>query len=287
MAQVNATSTAIEFVVRGGGLGDDVCVPANVMNVGDKKFIPLSRSDRRLQRYVLGSRPHLGGRSKTAPFDSNSFLAGLSALRNAAVDTLLLKHLQDQDPIVNIDVQQKAARKDIDPAELKPTVTIELPAVYFDMEHEAFALEPNVAACVTDLLKVSVVRIEGNADILHHVRAGMLEAMAPPEARRRRAAPLSQSIGVKGVFADKRRRVVWSWCRVPGEDPVRITKKPDVWETAVVQCAAHALAAQVVVLEAKGGPVSLEEGEDALALEEGEVELALEEGGDEFAVGGA
>ena len=116
MAQVNATSTAIEFVVRGGGLGDDVWVPANVMNVEDKQFIPLSRSDRRFQRYVLGSRPHLGGRSKTAPFAFNSFLDGLSALRNAAVDTLLLQHLQDQDPIANIVFVQKAARKDIDPA---------------------------------------------------------------------------------------------------------------------------------------------------------------------------
>ena len=136
----------------------------------------------------------------------------------------------------------------MDPAELTSTGTIELPAVYFGMEHEAFALEPNLAACVTDLLSDSVVRIDGNADIMHHVRAGMLEAMAlGAEGGRRRAAPLSKIIEVKGVFADTRRKLLYGWCRVPGEEPVNVVKKPDSWEDAVVQGAAHALAAEDVV----------------------------------------
>ena len=54
-----------------------------------------------------------------------------------------------------------------------------------------------------------------------------------------------------GVFADNRRKLPYDWCRVPGEKPVKVVKKPDRWDDASVQSAAHALAAEVVVLEAE------------------------------------
>ena len=142
MAQVNATSTAMEFVVRGGGWGDDVWVPPNVTEVEDNKFIPSLRSDMRFQRYVLAPPPHThtptttwerGPRQRSSP-STPSWTACRSCATQEST-TFSSTHIQDQDPIANIDIVQTSARKDMDPAELTSTGTIELPAVYFGMQH--------------------------------------------------------------------------------------------------------------------------------------------------------
>lgn len=233
-----ATTVGMELVVHGGGLDyERPWCPSHAVTVDGVVFLPLSRSDRNLQRYIFGR-----GRCKdsNAPLASNAFFDELAKVRNRAVDAAIMQYLIDQDPMSTLTSLPKNARQTVDPQDIPRVVDAALPAVELETATETAMYAQRQARFMLNMRRTGLICIEATAENLAHVRAGAMTAQKAADAQpRKRAAPLIDC-GVKGVLADKRRKMLSTTCMVNGVKQ-KFTKKPEVWDHYHINAAAQDL----------------------------------------------
>ena len=238
MAGDTATRVSMQLVIEGGGLEKERWCPASVVEVEGMQFVPVSRSDRALQRYVFG-RGH--SKDSNAPLASNVFLDELTKVRDRAVDATILQYLRDQDPLATLNAIPRTARQDIDAAFLPRTVQITIPAVELQTATESIVFERRQALCLLNMRRAGLIFIEATAENMAHVRAGVISMKDMHAQPRKRAAPMVDC-GVKGIVADKRRKMLYTtWIDPEGKKKQRFTKKPAVWDNFNINVAAQEL----------------------------------------------
>ena len=202
-------------------------VPREVIVSNGTNFIELSKSDRKLHRFI-----GFPGKD-SAPLAGNEFFDELARKRNDVVDEAVWQHLLQKDPLLDENSKQKimrVQRSSVDEADLPGVVEIDLPEVAFTLESgEELTCDAISIKCLLTLSSVRKVAVEASPAVLKYIRAASLHAAQPREKR-----PWSLT-DVKGARCDKRRKTVYLWHEIPGSRPRRLQKK----KTRLMGAACH------------------------------------------------
>ena len=121
------------IVITGGALNKkDAWVVTDYAVIDNSKYIELSRSNRKLQRFI-----GVPGQD-SSPLAKNGFLDKLTRLRNAAVDDATFEFMKKQDPIATDSSALKAKaidnmRKTMDVSDVPASVTLKLDAISHEL----------------------------------------------------------------------------------------------------------------------------------------------------------
>ncbi len=239
---VHGVCTKIANVIVGGALEDIAWAPTTSMK-DNSDFMAITRTDRRLAKFI-------GVELTSTPLSDNKLFDKLTCARNTAVDRLILERLNEQDPLAKSRSTpgKKSARAEIDPAPLPPTVAVRLPPLHYEEGEKVVDFGDTTIVCLTETTRLRLVSVEFTAANLAYIRFAALLAARRPR-RRKRAARVVTCGGVKGVYADTRRKTLVTWWKDPAEPfakKKRIALQPEEWEQPHInQCALTLAEAQV------------------------------------------
>ena len=260
------------LVIDGGELKAP-WVPSEVLQLDGLSFLPLRLADGKLHGFI-------GVRSKRGhPLAANKFFHDLRVKRNDAVDALLLEHLNGKDAFGQLTELPAKARHEIGPADVARTVTVTVD----DLAEDGTVNGQRNVLVVAEFARKAVVSIHITSENLALVRASAKHAADSEEMGQPQRPAKTHTEPIKGIFADKRRKVLWTPAVGSIDGKKRVVVQPDFWDEFHINQAARELYTRMQQEIAEGPADAADEAAEPVEAEAGdEAAGAVEvEAGDE------
>ena len=252
---IMAAKVTNRIVIEGGALSEP-WVPKEIIMSAGSAFIELSRSDRKLQRFI-----NIPTKSNN-PLAVNAFLDDLMKKRNAAVDDAIWSEFKKADQFLQDDERtkiMKQRRGTVEEHDMPEVVTIDLQGLQYSGDNGVELSVGDISIkCSFRLSPIRKVAVECAADVLDYVRCACLHAAACADRDSQDGVRSKRLTIVPGVLCDKRRKVLYML--IKGEDGSlrRVQAKPLAWESTFIEQCAQGLRDEV---ESKGGAVDCDDAE--------------------------
>ena len=247
------------LVIDGGELKAP-WVPSEILQLDGLSFLPLRLADGKLHGFI-------GVRSKRGhPLAANKFFHDLRVKRNDAVDALLLEHLNGKDAFGQLTELPAKARHEVDPADVARTVTVTLD----DLAEDGTVTGQRNVLVAAEFNRKAVVSIHVTSENLALVCLSAKHAADTDELDQPHRPAVTHTEPIKGIFADKRRKLLWAPAVGCINGKKRVVIKPDVWDEFHINQAARELHDRMQQDIAEGPADAADEAAEPLEAEAGD-----------------